>query len=439
MSAQKKGPGSASSFLPVVVGFGAVAALVVGFGAWSVGTQIDGAVIASGRIIVDQNRQAVQHLDGGMVAEILVKEGDTVEKNALLMTLDPTLAQSDLSVVEQRLFELMARRGRLEAELKNATAITFDPQVLEAAKQRADVVSLLEGQTALFEARLDSLMQSVTQLKNQQKQLEDQIEGIDAQMVALDRQIELIGQETAAQETLLERGLAQTSRVTALQREDARLAGARGDLMSRRAQAMERITEINIQLVTLQTQRREEAIGTLRDLQVSEMEAAEDRRTLLTQLERMQIKAPVAGIVYDLRVFGTRSVVRPADPLMFIVPQDRPLVIEARVDPIDVNKVHATQQVVMRFQAFDMRETPDLMGTVTRVSPDSFVEPSTGRSYYRAEVELPKSEMAKLSPDQVLIPGMPVNSFIRTGEHTPLAYLTAPLTRYFDRAMRDGG
>ncbi|MGR3483575.1 HlyD family type I secretion periplasmic adaptor subunit [Salipiger marinus] len=422
--------------LPALAGGLALVALVGGFGAWAASARIDGAVIAPGRIVVDRNRQAVQHLDGGMVAEVLVKEGDRIEAGALLVRLDPTLALSELAITESRLYELMARRGRMEAERDDAGAVVFDPDLLAAASA-PEVARLVEGQRGLFEARQDSLSKAVTQLENQQLQLQNQIGGIDAQMVALDRQLDLVGQEAAVQQGLLDRGLAQSSRVLNLQREEARLAGLRGELVARRAEAMERIAEIGIELLQLQTQRREEAITTLRDLEISEMETRERRAALKTQLDRMLIRAPVAGVAYDLRLFGAQSVVRPADPLLYIVPQDRPLVIEAQVDPIDVTRVHPGQQVVVRVQAFDMRNTPDLLGQVMLVSPDAFTDATTGRPYYRVEVELPKAELSKLTPDQVLIPGMPVDSFIRTGEHTPLAYLTAPLTRYLDRAMRD--
>ncbi|SDI91201.1 HlyD family type I secretion periplasmic adaptor subunit [Salipiger marinus] len=422
--------------LPALAGGLALVALVGGFGAWAASARIDGAVIAPGRIVVDRNRQAVQHLDGGMVAEVLVKEGDRIEAGALLVRLDPTLALSELAITESRLYELMARRGRMEAERDDAGAVVFDPDLLAAASA-PEVARLVEGQRGLFEARQDSLSKAVTQLENQQLQLQNQIGGIDAQMVALDRQLDLVGQEAAVQQGLLDRGLAQSSRVLNLQREEARLAGLRGELVARRAEAMERIAEIGIELLQLQTQRREEAITTLRDLEISEMETRERRAALKTQLDRMLIRAPVAGVAYDLRLFGAQSVVRPADPLLYIVPQDRPLVIEAQVDPIDVTRVHPGQQVVVRVQAFDMRNTPDLLGQVMLVSPDAFTDATTGRPYYRVEVELPKTELSKLTADQVLIPGMPVDSFIRTGEHTPLAYLTAPLTRYLDRAMRD--
>jgi len=426
-----------SSFLPLLVGFGTVFLLIGGFSAWAWKAEIDGAVVAPGRIIVDQNRQAIQHPTGGIVEKIYIKEGDKVSENDLLVTLDSTQVLSELIIVEGQLYELMARRGRLEAERDESDTITFDPMLLETAAKEPNVKILMEGQRRLFEARKDNLEKSATQLGNQKQQLEEQITGIQAQMVALERQMELIVAESEIQAALLAKGLAPQSRLLALQRNEAGLAGSSGELTARRAQAMERISELNIQKLQLRSRRREEAISVMRDLQFNEMEMAERRRSLFTLLERMEIRAPVSGVVYDLKLFGPRSVIRPADPLLFIVPQDRPLVIAAQVEPLEVNRVFVDQKVVLRFPAFDMRSTPDLFGRVTRISPDAFTDQQSGRSYYRAEIELPKSEMAKLDAGQELIPGMPAQTFIRTGEHTPLTYLTKPLTRYFQRAMRD--
>lgn len=425
------------SRLPYMVGLGAVVLLVFGLGGWAVSAQIDGAVIASGQIVVDRNRQIVQHLDGGIVKDLLIREGDSVASDEVLIRLDPTETLSELAIVESRLYELMARRGRLEAERDGADEIAFEPALLARSATSPEVANLIEGQTRLFEARRETLEQNESQLRNQQVQLKNQIEGIDAQMEASARQIALIGKETVTQESLLERGLTQAARVLALQREDARLSGLQGELVARRAQAMERHAEIDIELLGQKARRREDAIAMLRDIQINELENRERRETLLTRLERMEIRAPVAGTVYNLQVFGPRSVVTPAEPLLFIVPQDRPLVIEARVNLIDVDKIVAQQEVALRFQAFNMRDTPDLMGRVMRISPDAFEDQATGGSYYRVEITLPQTEMDKLAPDQILVPGMPVDAFIRTGRHTPFAYLTEPLVHYLSRALRE--
>ncbi len=427
-----------SARLPTVIGGLALLVLILGLGTWATHAMIDGAVVASGRVIVESNRQAVQHPDGGVVAEVLVKEGVKVNQGDVLVRLDPTLAQSDLRIVERQLHELMARRGRLIAERDGTMSITFDEQLLQAAETDAEMAELVTGQRLLFEARLQGSDQAVTQLKNQKLQLSNQVAGIDATTSALNLQITLTEEELRGQEALLEKGLAQGTRVLNLRRELARLSGATGQAAAQRAEAMERIAETEIEMARLHGQRREDAITSLRDIKVSEMELAERADALHTRLDRMEIRAPVAGVVYDIRLLGEWSVLRPAEPLLFILPENRPLLIESRIRPLNVNSVHVGQEVVVRFPAFDMRETPDLIGRVLHVSPDTYSESETGATFYRAEVVLPEKELEKLADDQIIIPGMPVDTYLRTGEYTPLAYILKPLTRYMGSAMREG-
>jgi|LauGreDrversion4_2_1035121.scaffolds.fasta_scaffold232028_2 HlyD family secretion protein len=423
---------------PIFVGILALAALVIGLGTWATYAMIDGAVVAAGRVIVESNRQAVQHPDGGVVAELLVKEGARVTRGDVLVRLDPTLAQSELVMVENQLYEVIARRGRLAAERDGSDHIIPDPALMAAGKADPAMAELYTGQQALFDARRDSLDQATTQLENQKLQLSNQVAGIDAISAALTSQIALTEEELRGQEGLLEKGLAQGSRVLNLRREAARLAGAIGEAKAQRAQAMERIAEIEIERLQLHGQRREEAITTLRDLKVTELDLKERRAALLTRLERMDIRAPLTGVVYDVRLSGEWSVLKPAEPVLFILPTDRPLLIESRVSPLHVNKVHPGQEVIVRFPSFDMRETPDLIGRVRQVSPDTYSEAETGAAFYRAEVELSEIELEKLSKDQIILPGMPVDTFMRTGEYSPLTYLLRPLTRFLNTAMREG-
>jgi HlyD family secretion protein len=250
--------------------------------------------------------------------------------------------------------------------------------------------------------------------------------------------LELIDEELSNQQSLLERGLAQASTVLNLQRERARLEGQVGELTASVAGAEERITEIEIELLTLDTTRREEAITRLRDLQFNELELRERRTTIVRQLDRLDIRAPVGGIVYSLQIFGSGVVIRPADPLMFIVPQDRPLVIATRVSPTDIDVLTIGQEVSVRFSALDQRTTPELYGTVAVVSADAFSDNATGVSYYRAEIQLNDGELARLPDGTTLIPGMPVEAFIRTADRTPMNYLTRPLMDYIARTFRDG-
>lgn len=418
---------------PMTLGLIALLVLVGGFGTWAVMAQITGAIIASGQIEVDRNRQVIQHPDGGVVDAILVQEGDTVVKGDTLIRLDASLLKSELAVVEGQLFEIVARRGRLEAERDGETALTFDPLLSDVPQG----VALIAGQTRLFDARLESNMRAIEQLQQQRAQISSQLSGITAQRAALATQSDLIQQELTDQQTLLRQQLIQASRVLALQREQANLLGRVGELTASAAQAAERRTEIEIQILTLASTRREEAITRLRDLQYNELELSERRRTLRQRLDRLDLRAPVSGIVYGMQVFAEQSVIRGAEPVMFLVPQDRPLVIATKVQPTDIDQIHLGQDVTLRFSAFDQRRTPELMGTVTLVSADIFLDDATQVSYYQAEVQLNEGEAEKLPEDMVLIPGMPVEAFVRTADRSPMDYLLKPLADYFAKAFRE--
>jgi len=422
---------------PMIVGLLGLTLLLGGFGLWSTATKISGAIIAGGRIEVDQNRQVVQHPDGGVVAGLSVREGDIVEAGQVLLRLDDSELASRLSITESQLYELIARRGRLEAERDGKPEISFDRLITDAATENPDAADLIAGQERLLQARAESIAQEIDQLQKRRGQIADQINGIEAQQVSLVRQLELITKELADQQSLLDRGLAQAARVLALQREDARLSGQAGELTSQKAQAAGRITEIDVEILKLATLRREEAITTLRDLQYRELELREERNALIERKARLEITAPVSGVVYGLRVFGTKSVVRPAEPVLFVVPQDRPLIINAQIEPIHIDKIFLGQDVTLRFSALDQRETPELTGQVVQISADSFTDENTQQSYYRAEIVLSEGEQARLPEGTTLIPGMPVEAFIRTQDRTPIAYLLKPFTDYFAKALRD--
>ncbi|MBU3029609.1 HlyD family type I secretion periplasmic adaptor subunit [Paracoccus sp. XHP0099] len=420
----------------MMTGFVAIAILFGGFGLWAWQSRIAGAVVASGQVEVEQQRQVVQHPDGGVVEKIAVKEGEMVDAGQLLIGLDGTLLSTELAIVEGQYFEILARRGRLEAERSDLETITFPEPLVEAARSDEELVTLIAGQRSLFETRRDTLQRSLEQLQKQSEQVRAQVVGIDAQIDALKRQRELIGEELEDQQSLFDRGLAQASRVLALQREGVRLDGQLGELQASRAAAETRQTELDIQRLRLGAERREEAETQLRDLGYRELELAERRRSLREQIERLEIRAPVAGIIYNLQVTTPRSVIRPADPVMYIVPQDRPLVIGARLATINVDEVSPGQPVVLRFSSFSSRTTPEIDGVLQRVSADALIDEATRMPYYRAEVTIPPEELAKLG-DLALIPGMPVEVYIQTGERSPMTYLVKPLSDYFNRAFRE--
>ncbi|WP_366915563.1 HlyD family type I secretion periplasmic adaptor subunit [uncultured Lentibacter sp.] len=422
---------------PLFVGFFALFVLVAGFGGWAVFSSLAGAIVAQGRVEVEQNRQIVQHLDGGVVADILVKEGDSVTAGQTLITLDSASLGSQISILQSQLFELMARRARLEAERDTAPALRFDPELAERARTTPDIADLIEGQSRLFHARAESLARARDQLAKRREQIRDQIRGIQAQTDALGQQIALIREELDAQNSLLARGLAQASRVLSLRRENARLLGQIGELHASKAQAEGRITELDIESLKLTSTLREEAISALRDLRVHELELRERRQHLSEQRTRLAIQAPASGLVYGLTVTTPRAVIRAAEPILYIVPQDRPLVIAAHIPVIHIDKVYAGQSVHLRFPALDQRRTPELSGRVVTLSADSFVDEARGTAYYRAEIALHPGELAKLPEGATLVPGMPAEAFLLTSEQSPIDYLVKPVWDYFEQAFRE--
>jgi len=425
-----------SAVRPILLGVIALLFLVGGVLTWSIITTIAGAVIASGQLEVESNRQIIQHPEGGVVGVIYADDGDVVEAGEILIRLDDTMLRSELAIIESQYYELIARRGRLRAESEDSDVIRFDDGLLEIAEENAEVAELVGGQIRLFNARIDSNQQQISQLRERQTQIDELIQGRSVQLSALNEQLDLIAEELIDQQSLLDRGLAQASRVLSLRREDASLRGQVGELVASVAESRGRIAELEIEIIRLQTTRQEEAITTLRDMQYRENELRERRLSSIETLSRLEIRAPVSGIVYGSTVHAVRSVIRSADPVMYIVPQDSPLVIASRIETINIDQVVVGQEAVLRFAAFDQRTTPELYGVVTRISADVLTDEVTGLKFYEAQILPYDGEIEKLGGLE-LVPGMPVDAFIQTGERSPLTFLIKPLTDYFTKAFRE--
>ena len=421
----------------MVLGMLSLLILVGGFGSWATFSSLSGAIIASGQIEVEKNRQVVQHPDGGVVAENMIKEGDLLARDAILLRLDPIAEQSEMSIIEGQLFEMMARRGRLVAERDALSDITFDDRLVRRAAEQTEVAELMQGQQRLFDARRTTISHQSGQRAKQREQVQNQIEGLAAQQTALGIQLELTEEELKNQQTLFDRGLAQAAKLLYLKRAAAQLHGQIGDITAKTTQVSVRITELNLEIDALHTQRREEAISALRDQQFRFLELEERYRALQQKLARMDIRAPVSGIVYGLAVYTPRSVIRPADPVLFLIPQDRPLVIAARIEPIHVDQIFLGQDVALRFSGLDQRSTPELFGTVSLISADAFQDDTGQPPYYRAEIILREGELERLPAGLTLIPGMPVDAFIRTNARSPLNHFLKPLSDYFVKAFRE--
>lgn len=421
---------------PLLVGFGALAILVGVLGVWAVTARLAGAVIAQGVVRVDQNRQVIQHPQGGVVGAILARDGDLVEAGAVLLRLDGTFVQSDLELTEGQLDELRARRTQFEAERDGLDALVFPEDLIAAAASDPTIERLLASQAQFFQARLLTLNQQRAQLAEQIAQARNQIDGIEAQLSAVRVQEDLSRQDLETQQTLLERGLTQAARVSNLQREQARLLGEIGQLETTRAQLFGQIAALQIQDLRLVSTRQEEAVAALRDLEFREIELRERQGRARQTLARMELRAPVSGIVHGSQVFAVQSVIGAGEPVMYIIPQDRPLIILANIEAVQIDQVRLGQPVTLRFSAFDARQSPELTGHVARVSADAFVHEASGISFYQVEIGIDPEELDKLG-DQRLVPGMPVEVYIRTSDRSPLSYLTKPLTDYFANAFRE--
>lgn len=425
-----------STARPLIWGFLTLSVLFGGLGAWSVMTTLAGAVIAPGQVEVSQSRQVVQHPDGGVVLEILVTEGMVVKSGDVLLRLDGSALQSEFAIVQNQLVEIGARRARLEAQSREAGTLEFSQDLKAAAAFRPDVAEILEGQASLFAKQGETLVQSREQRQKQIEQIESQIEGLFAQAAATKAQIDLLGAEVLVQKDLLKKGLTQSARVSALERELAQLKGQLGEMTSTRAQAATRITEIEIEITALTSQQREKAETELRDIAARQLELLERKMAVAERIARLEVRAPAEGIVLGLKVTTLQSVIRPADALMYIVPQDRPLLVAVRVPVTHIDEVHLGQEVHLVFSALPSRTTPDLYGRVTLVSADTLADDRNGATYYRIEIAIDAKGVQERVGAEI-VPGMPVEAFIRTVDRTPLSYLMKPFTDYFRMAFRE--
>ncbi len=420
----------------LTIGMFALVLLVCGLGGWSAFASIAGAVIASGRLEVEANRQVVQHPDGGVVQEILVRDGDVVESGQVLLRFDGSMLQAEQSIIKNQLFGAQARIARLEAERDGKDTIDFGDRLLSEARANDERNQLLTVQTRLFDARAETLERELDQLDARQRQFEKEIAGLEAQKSSTVKQLGLIERELKDQRKLFEKGYARAVKVYELERQQAGLQGQIGEYESEVAETHGRIAEIEIEMLRLGSARREEAISELRALRAEELDLTERHRVTSERLSRLEVRAPRDGVVLDMSVHALRAVVRPAEPIVYVVPSDSTLLVEARVAPPDVDAIYPGQLASLRFSAFNSRTTPELEGQVQHVSADALSDEGSGTSYYLVKLGIGETELAKLD-ERVLVPGMPVDVFLRTDDRSPFSYIAKPFTDYFARAMRE--
>lgn len=422
--------GGRFAFLTGFIALGLLGGLL---GVWGTQTRIAGAVIAPGLIKVESNRQVIQHPDGGIVGAIYARNGNYVEAGQALLRLNDTDVRAELVIVEQQLLETTARIARLKAERDDAAGFEVTLTGLEHIPSK-DVIA---GQHRLFEAHRSAFSNEIAQMEEQIIQTRKQVSGVDAQTTSINLQLELLDEEITANTYLDEQGLVVRSKLLEQQRSRARLQGELGRLVALRGQHLSAIAAVELGKIRLKTTLREKVITELRDLESDRAELLEKQGIALRKLSRMEITTPVSGIVYGSQVFALQSIVQKAKDIMYIVPQDQALVVSARVPAPDIDQIVSGQKVSLRFTALDQRFTPEIFGVLNTISADSFIDEATGKAYYEAEISPLDTELVKLG-EQSLVPGMPVEAYIRTAERAPLSYLTKPLADYFYRAFREG-
>ncbi len=418
----------AAGALAALVGFG-------GFGGWAALAPLASAAIAPGTVTVDGNRKTVQHLDGGIIAEILVREGDRVAAGQPVMRLDDLETRSTIALLDGQVWALAAQEARLAAERDGRADVTFPAELTALTGERA-VAEILAGQQRIFASRRTSLDSRAEVIRQRIAQQQAQIAALDAQRAAGRGQLALIAEEVVGVEIMVRQGLERKPRLLALQRQQVELEGQQGDLANRMAQAREAIAQAELEILSLRDDRQSEIATELRDVQVRLAEAREKRAAAAVRQGRRDVVAPVAGVVMKLRHFAPGAVVTPGGDILDLVPQDEPLVIDAHVSPTDIDVVRAGLPAKVVLSAFKSRTTPQLAGRVTRVSADALTDERTGTAYYRAQVEVDAGELAALDGVH-LQPGMPAETLILTGERTLLRYLLQPIEDSFRRAFRE--
>ncbi len=418
-----------------VIGFLSVLLMVGVVGGWANFTELNGAVIAPATIMVESYSKKVQHKEGGIVGEIRVKDGDRVEMGQALIVLDNTETKSELAIIDGLLDEAFSKRARLEAQRDRASAITFPPEVLARASEPG-VAAIMAGQTKLFNARLQAVVGKKDQLTKQIGQLTEQIGGLESQRISKEKQLTLISAELVDLKDLQSKGLVPVSRVMAMDRETARLDGERGELVASKASAEARIAEVKVQILQIDEEDLSQTLTDLRDIEGKVAELKERKLAVASRLERMVIKSPITGDVYQLAVHTVGGVIGPGEPLMLIVPEADELILQAQVMPQDIDKVRAGQIAHIRFPAFNSRLTPEIAAKVTQISADTSRIDASSPAFYSVRLMISAAELAKLGSNK-LKPGMPAEAFIQTEAQTPMTYFLKPLTDQFAHALRE--
>ncbi|MND43934.1 Type I secretion system membrane fusion protein PrsE [compost metagenome] len=404
-------------------------------GGWAVGTEIVGAVIAQGSLVVETSLKKVQHPAGGVVSELMVRDGDRVKAGDVVMRIDATMTRANLAIVVKSLDQFTARKARLESERDRAASVAF-PQALLGRADDAEIAAMMNAEQHLYETRKAVRESKKSQLEQRVRQLRDEITGMEAERAANFREQEMVGKELSRFRSLHERGLMERSRLSTLERQATDIEGDIGRLMAGIAGVEAKISETALQILQIDEQWSEEVGSDLREMDARIGEYVERRVAAEDQLKRVDILAPQDGVVHQLSVHTVGGVVAPGEPIMMIVPEVDKLVVEAKVAPQDIDQIYYGQPTNLRFSAFNQKTTPEIIGTVERISADVTVDQRTGASHYLVRVATSPEQIKRLG-EFSLMPGMPVEAFITTGERSVLSYFLKPLLDQANRTFRE--
>ena len=430
-----KASGASRSIRRHVLAAMTIALLVAGgLGGWATTTELSGAVVASGSVVVDTNVKKVQHPTGGVVNELRVRDGVRVNAGDVVIRLDETITRANHAIVVKGIDELTARQARLEAE-RDESELQF-PNELTSRLDNPDVGRVIYGEQKLFDLRRSARTGQKAQLKERISQLEEEIQGVTEQAEAKRAEIEWIVQELEGVRQLWAKNLVPIMRLTQLEREGVRLKGERGQLIATTAQARGKIAETGLQIIQIDQDLRSEVAKELREIQGKMAELVERKVTAEDQLMRTEIRAPQSGVVHQLNVHTVGGVITASEPAMLIVPEMDELTVEVKLPPQNIDQLLVGQPAVLRFSAFNQRTTPEINGSVIRISGDIILDQKSGGTYYLVNIAIPMEEVERLEGLK-LVPGMPVEAFIQTGARTVLSYLVKPLHDQFLKAFRE--
>ncbi|WP_419904889.1 HlyD family type I secretion periplasmic adaptor subunit [Kiloniella sp.] len=419
---------------PIFAGLMVISLFFGGFFGWAYYAPLDSATLASGKVIVEGQRKTVQHLEGGIVSQILVREGQVVKQGEILLTLDSTKARAVLALLDGRRISALSVAARVRAERDGLENIVFPNELLRRAKN-LDIADVLKNQEVIFQTRRVSVASQSAILKQRIAQYNEEIKGIKGQISAETDQIKLIDEEIGIVRGMFKKGLARKPRLLSLQRQAAEISGSRAQHRAQIARAEQSIGESRLRIAELKNQYTKEIVEQLKSTQAEVRDLDERILAALDVMQRTNIRAPISGTIVGLQVHSNKGVITPGSDLMDLVPLDGRLIVDAKIAPKDIDTVQLGQVAQVRMSAFNQRNSTPLKANVLSISADRLTDAQTGLDFYRVEIELDNS--GSLTREQKLVPGMDAEVMILAGQKTLIEYFFEPISQGFNRAFRE--